>query len=267
MEAHSSYPLTSPSFLRYPKEVLGLKAKAGLLFFVCAGVFVGLVVFGNTVARNEMNTDSEKKADSTAPQAIDSLQNAIGESVPITTEAQPEITPIGTLTANSDTNLTRNLAALIGKNIVDKNPEGPAGDNLTVMGADGMADIAVTESLKNFNPAYFSPEILQSELIIDSTQTAAAYRAEAERIIAETEMQTPPPIGDLIASQMAEFARRYKTQGAALRALPVPSALTTEHMKAIRIALGKQRIFEAVADYENDPIYAMLALKLLDTLK
>jgi hypothetical protein len=247
--------------------VLGLKAKAGLLFFVCAGIFVGLVVFGNTVARNEIHTDSEKKADLNVLPTTNSLQNAIGEPVPIATETQPEIMPIGTLTANSDTNLTRNLAALIGKNIVDKNPEGPLGDNLTVMGADGMADAAITESMKNFNPAYFSPEILQSELVIDSAQSAATYRTEAEKIIMETETQTPPPTSDPVASQMAEFAKRYKAQVTALRALPVPSSLVTEHMKAIRIALGKQRIFEAVADYENDPIYAMLALKLLDTLK
>ena len=246
--------------------MLGLKAKAGLLFFVCAGIFVGIVVFGNTVARNAMHEDTKKGVGTSAPQANDTLQNAIGEPTPIRKEISAEVAQ-GSAVAATDANLTRNLAALIGKNIVDKNPEGPVEDNLTVMGADGMADIALAESLKNFNPAYFSPEILRSELTIDTTQSATTYRTETEKIITETETQAPPSINDPVASQMAEFARRYKAQAAALYALPVPDGLVPEHMKAIRIALGKQRIFEAIADYENDPLYAMLALKLLDTLK
>ena len=247
----------------------GLKAKASLLFFVSAGIFVGLVVFGNTVARNTIPVGPEKQTGSEIGRIDNSLQNAIGPTSPLGLlgTGEPENIETALASTNTSANLTRNLASLIGKSIVDKNPEGPTGDNLTVLGADGMANIALAESMKSFNPAYFSPEILQSELLIDNAQSAAAYRTEAERIITEMETQTPPSINAPIASQMAEFAKRYKAQVAALRALAVPPALVPEHMKALRIALGKERIFEAIADYENDPIYAMLALKLWDTLK
>ncbi len=249
--------------------MLGLKAKAGLLFFVSAGIFTGVVVFGNTVARDKIHSTAEKEGSIEAARKPDPLQNAIGEPVPTTAEAPVETTAIATPQANvsASTNLTANLASLIGKNIVDKNPEGPVGDNLTVMGADGMAEAAVTESMKSFNTAYFFPEITQAELTVDDAQSTTAYRAAAASITGKTESEPPPPIDDPVASQMKIFAKRYEAEATSLRALAVPPALITEYTQAIRRALGKQRIFEAVADYENDPIYAMLALKLLETIK
>lgn len=247
--------------------MLGLKAKAGLLFFVSAGIFTGVVVFGNTVARDKIHSTAEKDDSIEAARKPDPLQNAIGEPAPITAEAPAETTAIVTPQVSASTNLTANLASLIGKNIVDKNPEGPVGDNLTVMGADGMAEAAVTESMKSFNTAYFFPVITEAELAVDETQTAAAYRAAAASITGKTESEPPPPASDPVASQMKIFAKRYEAEAASLRALAVPPALVTGHMQAISRAVGKQRIFEVVADYENDPIYAMLALKLLETIK
>ncbi len=246
--------------------MLGLKAKAGLLFFVSAGIFTGVVVFGNTIAREKIHSTAEKQPLAEAAQRTEPAQNLIGPTSPLEVD-EPENINIPTASANASVNLTQNLASLIGKSIVDKNPEGPVGDNLTVMGADGMADAAINESLKQFNPAYFSPEIPQSELRIDDAQTASAYRAEASRIISMSDSLPPPPISDPVASQMKALAKRYGAEASALYALAVPRALVTEHMTAIQRAVGKERIFEAVADYENDPIYAMLALKLLETLK
>ncbi len=141
--------------------MLGLKAKAGLLFFVSAGIFTGVVVLGNTIAREKIHSTSEKQAPAEAVQRRELAQNLIGPTSPLEVD-EPENINIPTASANASVNLTQNLASLIGKSIVDKNPEGPVGDNLTVMGADGMADAAINESLKQFNPAYFSPEIPQS---------------------------------------------------------------------------------------------------------
>ncbi len=247
----------------------GLKAKAGLLFFVCIGIFTGLVAFGNFIAPKKINALPEKQDFSGTAQITDSLQNAIGDPTPLSELRGASEPANGTAPSTSDTgnNLTQNLASLIGKSIVDKNPEGPAGDNLTVMGADGMADAAVEESMKHFNPAYFSPDVLRGELAVDDTQTAAAYRAAAAKIIADNESLPPPVAGTPVAEKMKTLAKRYGDEADALRALAVPPALVAEHMNAIRIAEGRRRILEAVADYENDPIYAMLALKLWDTLK
>ena len=143
------------------------------MFFVSAGIFTGVVVFGNTVARDKIHSAAEKEDSIEAVRKPDSLQNAIGEPVPITEEAPTEIPVAQAPQASAGVNLTTSLASLIGKNIVDKNPEGPTGDNLTVMGADGMAEAAVAESMKSFNTAYFFPEITQAELTVDDAQTAA----------------------------------------------------------------------------------------------
>lgn len=244
----------------------GLKAKAGLLFFVSAGIFIGLVVFGNTAASRIRRPAPEENAVS-ANQTANSLENAIGTEAALPDAAETGSVPTQTAEASGSTNLTRSLASLIGKNIVNKNPEGPAGDSLTVMGADALADSAITESLTRFNPAYFSPEISVSEMTVDNAQTTAEYRAAAEKIISDTESLPMPAAGTPVAEKMKTLAKRYGDEAAALRALPVPQALATEHLKAIRIAEGRRRILEAVADYENDPIYAMLALKLWDTLQ
>lgn len=247
--------------------MLGLKTKAGLLFFVSTGIFTGVVVFGNTVARNKIHSTAEKESSTEVAHEPDSLQNAIGEPMPIIEEKPSSAAAIEAPQANTSTNLTANLASLIGKNIVDRNPEGPLEDNLAVMGVDGMADAAIAESMKSFNTAYFFPEITPVELTIDESQSAGAYRVAAASILNKNESEPPPPLSDPVASQMKTFAKRYEAEVTALRALAVPPALLTEHMQIIRRALGKQRIFQVVADYENDPIYAMLALKLLETLK
>ncbi len=242
----------------------GLKAKAGLLFFVCVGIFTGLVAFGNFIAPAETGTPAEKQDFSNTATATDSLQNVIGQEAPLPSETPAET---AAMQAETGANLTQSLASLIGKNIVDRNPEGPAGENLTVMGADGMADAALAESMKRFNPAHFSPEISQGEIVIDEAQTAAAYRAAAAKIAADAESAYMPAAGDPVAVKMAAYAKRYGTEATGLRDLPAPPSLITEHLRAIRIATGRERILEAVADYDNDPIYAMLALKLWDTLK
>ena len=245
--------------------MLGLKAKAGLLFFVSAGIFAGVVVFGNTVARDKINSVAEKEVSNVAQKAT-SLEDLIGETVSIIEETAVEAVPTVTPQKITNGNLTESVASLIGKNIVDKNPEGPVGDNLTLMGADGMADAAITESLKHFNPAYFTPEILRGDITVDDAQTVTAYRAAVAKITTETESQTLPADAS-VKDQMTTYAKNYAVAASGLYALPTPSALVAEHMQAIRIALGKRRILEAAADYENDPIYAMLALKLWDTLK
>lgn len=236
------------------------------MFFVFAGIFIGIVVFGNTIARKKTNAVPEKQTPPNIARAVDPIQGAIGEPTPIPIEAPAEKTPTTAALTDTSTNLTANLASLIGKNIVDKNPEGPVGDNLTVMGVDGIADAAAEESMKHFNPAYFSPDVLQSELTIDEAQTTTAYRAAAAKIAMETESQ-PPPADAATKDRMTTYAKNYAAATKALYALAVPLASVPEHTKAIRIALGKERILKAVADYENDPIYAMLALKLWDTLK
>lgn len=246
--------------------MLGLKAKAGLLFFVSAGIFTGVVVFGNTIARDKINSITKKEALPEAVRKPDQIENLIGYPAPIPNEISLENKTTQPAQANAAANLTESIASLIGKSIVDKNPEGPVGDNLAVMGADGMADAAVAESLKHFNPGYFTPEILRSDITVDDTQTIAAYRTAVAKIIMEAESQAPSANAS-VKEQMTVYAKNYAKAASALYALPVPSALIAEHTQAIRIAVGKRRILDAVADYENDPIYAMLVLKLWDTLK
>lgn len=236
------------------------------MFFVSAGIFAGIVVFGNTVARDKINSVKEKSGSAEATRKSNPVEDLIGETVSIIEEASVETAPAATPQKTTNGNLTESVASLIGKSIVDKNPEGPVGDNLTLMGADGMADAAVAESLKHFNPAYFAPEIPRSDITVDDAQTASTYRAAAAKIAMEAESYAPPANAS-IKEQMTAYAKNYAVAASALYALPVPSALATEHMQTIRIAVGKQRVLEAAADYENDPIYAMLALKLWDTLK
>lgn len=254
--------------------MLGLKAKAGLLFFVSAGIFIALVTFGNLIAPKKIAHTQEKNDVSQSAQMADALQNTIGDSAESATPASSqrergESAPEVPLTPTNDTNnnLTQTLATLIGKSIVDKNPEGPTNESLSVTGADAMADTALAESLKRFNPAYFSPEIAQSEITISTTQDPATYRAATAQILQDTESQPLPPVSDPVASQMKALAARYAAEAGELRALAVPPALVEDHIKSLRVALGKQRILETVADYENDPIYAMLALKLWNTLQ
>lgn len=270
--APPTYPHANPHFLRYNQEVLGLKAKAGLLFFVSAGIFIALVAFGNFIAPKKIAAVPDKNAASQTAQTIDALQETIGSSANAFGNSSPAETatpaPDAPATTPSDTsNLTQTLAALIGKSIVDKNPEGPAGESLSVTGADAMVDEALAESLKRFNPAYFSPALAPSEITVDKSQDPAIYRVAVAQIMQDAESQPMPPASDPVASQMKALAARYANEAGELYALAVPPTLINDHIKLLRTALGKQRILETVADYEADPIYAMLALKLWNTIQ
>jgi hypothetical protein len=223
------------------------------------GLFAGVVAFGNFIA------PAPKTPDSRAPLAAASA-SALAEAT--ITEPLPPPQPAGGLAPDADGNFTNNLAAFVSKNLISMNPEGPVNDNFTVKDAEVFAARAIQASVAGFNPAYFTnPEVEISRFAVRAGGDAAAYRAAATAIITGAERDFAPNDRDPMAAQMRALAAQYAAASDALYALSVPAGLENEHARNLRAMLGKQRVLEAMAHYESDPVYASLALKLWNAIK
>ncbi len=231
---------------------MGLNAKIGLGFLIVLGIFIAVVIFGNSIALP-------------APHIATLENQASVESALLKTA--PEETRYINPATSENANVTKDLASIVSKDIINRNPEGPQAQKLSVPDAALIAQKALEESTKNFDPSYFNLVVRREEIIINNTQDADTYRAATRQIIADIENNFYPKSDAPLKDRLNELAKLYENAARDLRALSVPETLAPEHQKIISMVIGKERILETAADYENDPIRAMLALKLWETTK
>ena len=235
--------------------MLGFASKRVLIFLASPLLFIALVVFGNSITPRTAPRPPEKITVSEAPRAI----NLIGDPV------APITAPDAAATARP--NLTNTIASMIGKSIALKNPEGPKEGTLTVEETEEIANEALTASLDTSIISRLTPPDSEIPLLIDDAADELSYRAAADRAIGETAGSFVPDAASPIAAQMAAFSATYGAMAKELAAIPVPARLADLHRGLIRSATIKQRAFAAVADYDADPVYALLAIKTIKETK
>lgn len=237
--------------------MMGLKTKTGLGFLIALSFFIAVVIFGNIVtppAPRRVMTDNALNP------PIQKLESSAIQTLP---EPTRYIDP----QADEARNATKDIASLIGKQIVDLNPEGTRDNTLLVKNAELIAQEAFEQSMRNFDPSYFTPDIQQKDIIISKTQDPETYRAAARQIIADIEKDIYPKPNDPLKDRLNTLAERYTRAGQELYALTAPEILAAKHQKTIQAVISKARILEKAADYENDPVHAILAIKLWDTIR
>lgn len=232
---------------------MGLKTKTGLGFIIALGFFIAIVVFGNIITPPAPPIKESQKAVA--------LESSAAKTIPETTRY------INPATSNEENNATKGIASLMAKQIMDLNPQGAQGNTLRVKNAEAIAEEAFEKSMRDFDPSYFTPDIQQEDIVISKTQDPETYRAAAKQIIANITTAFYPNADDPLKDRLQAFSERYKKAAAELYALAVPETLAPEHKKIIQIVIGKQKILEKAANYEVDPINAMLALNLWETTK
>ncbi len=232
---------------------MGLKTKTGLGFIVVLGFFIAVVIFGNTITPPMPPVQEDQKTAA--------LEGSAAQTIPELTRY------VNPATSSEENNATKDIAALIGKQIVDLNPEGTRSNTLRVKNAEAIAQEAFEKSMKDFDPSYFTPDIRREDIIVSKTQDPSTYRAAARQIIADITSAFYPNGDDPLKDRLQALAERHKKAATELYALVVPEALIAEHEKTIQVVIHRQKILEKAADYENDPVHAMLALNLWETTK
>ncbi len=244
--------------------MFGLSTKTAWGFFVILGIFTALVIFGNTISSKKIT-----KILPTPPEQVmaNISDGVIGEPLPAPREETINGNGEPENTNRDDGNLTKHLASIIGKSIVDRNPKGPQDGSFVVQDTEKITADAVGETIKNFDASRFMPTILPTDIIIDATMSEATYRAAIKKIITDKEVNFIPNPDATPTERLTAIARHYGELADALKKIPVPPTLATEHEQILRLALAKKTMIETAANYDTDPIYALVALKAWNTIR
>ncbi|MDO8582724.1 MAG: hypothetical protein Q7R63_01900, partial [bacterium] len=183
----------------------------------------------------------------------------------ITAEAPAETTAVATPQASASTNLTANLASLIGKNIVDKNPEGPIRDGLTVANANRIADEVLAESITMADLDEFHPVIPADELSIGSNPNYSVEIRAALRVHMETLKEKKQ--GGSFTDDVATVITAYGLSIQEIRNIVTPTERISDQQTILSILNGQLNALTAIRKYESDPVRGIVALRILEELQ
>lgn len=159
-------------------------------------------------------------------------------------------------------NLTEKLANQVARTVVAKNPQGPTINGATLPSAAEIAAQTIESELKNFNPGDLWPIIEEKRLLIieqpqDADRTSyfvalqKALSAERGVVLKTGEMPTKEAFLDA--------SHRFKNAMAAAADIPTPRDLLDMQIQALEILGAQANCFELLANYEADPVKALLA--------
>ncbi len=244
--------------------MFGLTSKTAWVFLIVLGFFAAIVAFGNAVGPPKtavMYTPPETSREKIS----DDL--AIGKPIPEPSSATSSEGSVFAAATSLDGNLTKNLATIIGKGILDRNPDGPKDGMITVGGIDTITDQLLAELSHNPNPSRFIPPANTIAIIIDNSAKESEYLLATSRVLTEAANGPSPDPTAPIAEQMAYIANEYRKFADTLMTIPTPPTHAAEHREKISLILGKEKMFEAAANYDKDPLYALIALENINQMK
>jgi|SRR3989344_5096646 len=166
-------------------------------------------------------------------------------------------------------NITKDLAGEISKDILVRNPDGPNEiDNekwINVANPEQIADLLTEEGLNNFNPKDFQPEIKLTDLKISNSSAEIYFRTFRDILKhdfenARVDLSSPDLTG--ISSVIQAYDRAIKN----FYNLETPEKLTEIQKKQISLLIGQKKVFEVMANYQNDPVQAYLAAQVFEEL-
>lgn len=182
--------------------------------------------------------------------------------------ANPDSAPADSQTTDTS-NLTRNFANIFAQQVIAHNPQGPQLDSngkptaLNLPTEDSAAALiqqAITSSTFEVDT-----RISDSDIKILKTYTArdvGNYSTAVTSVLADLASSTaridatnPSSVPDALAvSQLVLESAFTKLKGA-----PVPQPLVEFHRSLLQFFANQKKVFETVANYQNDPLKAILA--------
>lgn len=193
--------------------------------------------------------------------------------LPVATKQLPSLAPLP-LPVNlsiSDidrlgNNVTREFAGEVGKDIVVRNPDGPATIEdkqwISVLEPNQAVETLIADGIKNFNAKDFIPDVPRASLRIAVVPASVYFRGFQDilqhnfgSVAVDLASESLTGIGDLIVAYDRAIKIFYDTE--------VPEDLVAVHQREIQLLTAQKKIFEAIAGYQDDPLRAILANELL----
>lgn len=191
-------------------------------------------------------------------------------SEPLIEKITAGATAVGPRDDEGAANLTGNLTAEIAKDIVARNPEGPSNIEdekwINVIEPEKIADLVLADGLKNFHPEDFFPEVKVENLIISNEVKANVYLKSFQDILNYNFSNQKTDFSKFDAQSLNELVTSYNQAIKSFYNLEVPRELVSVHQKEIGLLVGQKKVFEVFANYEADPVRAILAAQVLEVL-
>ncbi len=166
-------------------------------------------------------------------------------------------------------NATRLLSEKIAKELLVKNPNGPAllegKRGLTVDDPEAIVDMVLSEELARMNFEEFKPTVNAAEFNI-----VPASKAASEKFFAEFKealmLYAAHRITGNNPRDLSPLVRVADEAIAKLKIIPVPANLAAILAKELTLVTTERNIYDAVAHADTDPFRALVALQMWDPL-
>lgn len=165
----------------------------------------------------------------------------------------------------SQTNLTDVLTDELAKEIVEKNPEGPAangGLGIIPPNPNELVAQVIEEQLQSFDVDAVWPYITEDQITVLSPATTdnrrlyfkAYFDILGKRLLTNYLTSSPPT-----PAQLMMVSTAYKETMADLAAVSTPDDFVEMHIQTLELLGAQANIFEIISQYEQDPLKAYLA--------
>ena len=183
-----------------------------------------------------------------------------------------ENNPVGIEVVNTNTskNLTNILTQKIEENIAKENTAGfRVLDGETLINApkpEQMVEDLILEAQKNFNPESLRPKVNDADLKIsenDNNESFIKYFESFNKILIEASENIPMTLFDENKMDISDFLETkevYEQTSNNFYDLTVPRPILNIHKKEIELLLTKKNIYEKMANADEDPMTAFLAV-------
>lgn len=228
--------------------------KAIALTLIVGSLIFAVLIFVNGKLPNEATlTDSTVSKTETLP---NSLSN-VTPQVPSASSGQVN---------NSTREVVKDIVQEIAKLNTGDLPS--SGENkINVPQPEKLVNKLITEKLSGFDYSVFSPEIESSDLkIIKSPDKNSMenYLKNFNAILVNNFSSKKDVLDDPLPENFKTLATAYGKTINQFYSLNVPENFVSAHTEGIKILTAQKTAFEALANYQNDPFKAMVAVQVIE---
>ena len=189
-------------------------------------------------------------------------------------EALPsrQTTPIGGQAAQlavKRTNLTQSFAETVTSEWINKNPLGPElienQQWLNVPHPEDIVQNYLEKEIRKFNPEDFVPIINDSDIKITYEKNSAVFETYAESLQKiENVIQKTNINRDFAIDDAKKIEKASEAIIGILQTTEVPNVLINLHREQLRFVIFQKNLLGAMANYEQDPVQAILISRNVD---
>lgn len=166
-------------------------------------------------------------------------------------------------------NSTKEIAKTIAEEIIKKNPSGPTGTDgasgISTLNPEELANKVLAQQIENIDLTDFEPQVNFSAIKISPLSDKSAlenYLKNFQTILKNNFSGLAVDFKNPALEDFQKLSASYEKTVAQFYTLIVPQKLAAVHAEQIRLMSIQEAIFANLAQYEIDPMKALVAIQL-----